>query len=90
MLDGWLKKLGMDGRCAVPLLLGFGCTVPAIMATRTLPENNLRRRTAQLLPFVPCSARLPFLLLLGGVLFRDRPARGALLFYGLSILIGIG
>ena len=44
----------------------------------------------RLLPFVPCSARLPFLLLLGGVLFRDRPARGALLFYGLSILIGIG
>ena len=89
LLDGWLKKLGLDGRCAVPLLLGFGCSVPAVMATRTLPENGLRRRTVQLMPFVPCSARLPFLLLLGGVLFRDRPARGALLFYGLSLLAGI-
>ena len=50
LLDGWLKKLGLDGRCAVPLLLGFGCSVPAVMATRTLPENGLRRRTVQLMP----------------------------------------
>ena len=89
LLDGWLKKLGLDGRCAVPLLLGFGCSVPAVMATRTLPENGLRRRTVQLMPFVPCSARLPFLLLLGGMLFRDRPARGALLFYGISLCLGV-
>lgn len=89
LLDGWLKELGLDGRCAVPLLLGFGCSVPAVMATRTLPESDLRRSTVQLLPFVPCSARLPFLLLLGGILFPDRPARGALLFYGLSLLAGV-
>ena len=89
LLDSWLKKLGLDGRCAVPLLLGFGCSVPAILATRTLPEEDLRRRTARLLPFVPCSARLPFLLLLGGMLFADRPARGALLFYGLSLALGV-
>ena len=89
LLDGWLKKLGLDGRCAVPLLLGFGCTVPAVMATRTLPEQGLRKRTVRLLPFVPCSARLPFLLLLGSILFRNRPARGALLFYGLSLLVGV-
>ena len=90
LLDGWLKKLGLDGRCAVPLLLGFGCTVPAILATRSLPERNLRRGTVRLLPFVPCSARLPFLLLLGGLLFPDQPARGALLYYGLSLVVGIG
>ena len=89
LLDGWLKKLGLDGRCAVPLLLGFGCSVPAVMATRSLPEKDLRRDTIRLLPFVPCSARLPFLLLLGGLLFEDRPARGALLFYGLSLLTGV-
>jgi len=89
LLDGWLKKLGLDGRCAVPLLLGFGCTVPAVMATRTLPEQGLRKHTVRLLPFVPCSARLPFLLLLGSILFRNRPARGALLFYGLSLLVGV-
>ena len=89
LLDGWLRKIGLDGRCAVPLLLGFGCSVPAILATRTLPERRLRRRTIRLLPFVPCSARLPFLLLLGGILFVDRPARGALLFYGLSLIVGI-
>lgn len=89
LLDGWLKKLGLDGRCAVPLLLGFGCTVPAVMATRTLPEGRMRRSTMRLLPFVPCSARLPFLLLLGSMLFRDRPARGALLFYGLSLLLAV-
>ncbi len=89
LLDGWLKKLGLDGRCAVPLLLGFGCTVPAVMASRALPEGNLRGRTVRLLPFVPCSARLPFLLLLGGLLFPGRPARGALLFYGLSLIAGV-
>ena len=89
LLDGWLRKLGLDGRCAVPLLLGFGCTVPAVMATRSLPERGLRRRTVGLLPFVPCSARLPFMLLLGGLLFPARPARGALLFYGLSLLTGV-
>ena len=89
LLDGRLKKLGLDGRCAVPLLLGFGCSVPAVMATRTLPEKSLRRNTVRFLPFVPCSARLPFLLLLGGLLFPDRPAQGALLFYGLSLLTGV-
>ena len=89
LLDGWLRKLGLDGRCAVPLLLGFGCSVPAILATRSLPEDGSRRRTVRLLPFVPCSARLPFLFLLGGFLFPARPARGALLFYGLSLLVGV-
>ena len=89
LLDGWLKKLGLDGRCAVPLLLGFGCTVPAVMATRSLPEMDLRRGTVKLMPFVPCSARLPFLLIMGGLLFPSRPARGALLFYGLSLLLGV-
>ncbi len=89
ILDGWLKKIGLDGRCAVPLLLGFGCTVPAVMATRSLPEDRLRRSTVRLLPFVPCSARLPFMLLLGGSLFSDHPARGALLFYGLSLFAGV-
>ena len=89
LLDEWLKKLGLDGRCAVPLLLGFGCSVPAVMATRSLPERNAKRGTVRLLPFVPCSARLPFLLLLGGVLFPNHPARGALLFYGISLLAGV-
>lgn len=89
LLDGWLKKLGLDGRCAVPLLLGFGCSVPAVMATRSLPEKDLRLSTVRMLPFVPCSARLPFLLLLGSLLFQDRPARGAILFYGLSLLFGV-
>ena len=89
LLDGWLRKLGLDGRCAVPLILGFGCTVPAVMATRTLPERDLRGHTVSLLPFVPCSARLPFLLILGSVLFPNRPARGAMLFYVLSLLTGL-
>ena len=89
LLDGWLRKLGLDGRCAVPLLLGFGCSVPAILATRSLPEEDVRRGAVRLLPFVPCSARLPFLLLLGGRMFPTRPARGALLFYGLSLLVGM-
>ena len=89
LLDNWLKRLGLDGRCAVPLLLGFGCSVPATMATRSMPERTLRQGTIRLLPFVPCSARLPFLLLLGGILFPGRSARGALLFYGLSLLVGV-
>lgn len=89
LLDGWLKKLGLDGRCAVPLLLGFGCTVPAVMATRSLPDRELRRGTVRLLPFMPCSARLPFLLILGELLFPSHSARGGLLFYWMSIALGI-
>ena len=88
LLDGFLKKLGLDGRCAVPLLLGCGCSVPAVMATRTLSERSLRQGTVRLLPFVPCSARLPYLLLLGSLLFPARPARGAMLFYGISLAVG--
>ena len=88
LLDGWLKKLGLDGRCAVPLLLGFGCTVPALMAARTLGTAS-RRRTGALLPFVPCSAKLPFLLLLGSRMIPHRPARGALLLCGLSLVMGV-
>lgn len=59
VMDRLLRKLGLSGRSFVPMLVGFGCSVPAIMSTRTLPSERDRRMTAMLVPFMSCSAKLP-------------------------------
>ena len=59
VMDKWLRKIGLSGRSIVPLLIGFGCSVPAIMSTRTLPSERDRRMTILLTPFMSCSAKLP-------------------------------
>lgn len=66
LLEGVMKRCGLHGRSAVPLLMGFGCNVPAIMAIRTLPTHREKVTTALMLPFMSCSARLPVLTLLVG------------------------
>lgn len=58
-MDKLLRKIGLSGRSIVPLLIGFGCTVPAVMATRTLPSERDRKMTILLTPFMSCSAKLP-------------------------------
>ena len=59
VMDKLLRKIGLSGRSFVPMLIGFGCTVPAVMATRTLPSARDRRLTILLTPFMSCSAKIP-------------------------------
>ena len=69
VMDKVLRRFGLSGRSFVPMLVGFGCTVPAIMSTRTLPSEHDRKMTVMLTPFMSCSAKLPVYGLLCGAFF---------------------
>ena len=89
VMDKLLRKIGLSGRSIVPMLIGFGCTVPAVMATRTLPSERDRRMTILLTPFMSCTAKLPIYAFFVNAFF---PKRGALVMVGLyvlGILVGI-
>ncbi len=88
-MDKLLRKIGLSGRSIVPLLIGFGCTVPAVMATRTLPSERDRKMTILLTPFMSCTAKLPIYAFFVSAFF---PKRGALIMIGLyllGIIVGI-
>ncbi len=85
VMDKILRKIGLSGRSFVPMLIGFGCSVPAIMATRTLPSDRDRKMTIFLTPFMSCSAKLPIYALFTAAFF---PEHGALVMISLY-LIGI-
>lgn len=87
LLDAPMRKLGLSGRVAVPLLLGFGCSVPAAMATRTLRSENERKKTMHLLPFFSCSAKLPVYLLFSAAFFAGKTAFLLTGLYLLGILL---
>lgn len=87
LFDRPLRRVGLTGRSAVPVLLGFGCTVPALLSARTLPTEDARRRTAFFLPFVSCSAKLPVYLTVAAAFFPPLPA--LCLLYGGGILAGV-
>ena len=82
-MDKLLRKIGLSGRSIVPLLVGFGCTVPAVMATRTLPSERDRKMTILLTPFMSCTAKLPIYAFFVDAFF---PKHGALVMIGLYIL----
>jgi len=82
-MDKLLRKLGLSGRSIVPMLIGFGCTVPAVMATRTLPSKRDRKMTILLTPFMSCTAKLPIYAFFVGAFF---PGRGGLIMTGLYLL----
>ncbi len=82
-MDKLLRRIGLSGRSIVPLLIGFGCTVPAIMATRTLPSERDRKMTILLTPFMSCSAKLPIYAFFVSAFF---PGRGGLIMVGLYLL----
>ena len=87
-MDKLLRKIGLSGRSIVPMLMGFGCSVPAVMATRTLPSSRDRRMTILLIPFMSCSAKV---LVYGFFTAAFFPGRGALIMICLYLLgIGIG
>lgn len=72
LMDRLLKRLGLSGKSFIPFLVGTGCSVPAIMASRTIEDQTSRRLTIFLTPFIPCSAKLPLFALLGGAFFPDK------------------
>ena len=89
VMDRLLRKLGLSGRSFVPMLVGFGCSVPAIMSTRTLPSERDRRMTVMLVPFMSCSAKLPIYAFFSAFFF---PQCAALVMIGLyfgGIVTGI-
>ena len=89
IMDKLLRKLGLSGRSIVPLLVGFGCTVPGVMASRTLPSERDRKMTILLTPFMSCTAKLPIYAFFTAAFF---PKRGALVMIGLyvfGIVMGI-
>jgi ferrous iron transport protein B len=73
MMDKLMHKIGLHGRSFIPLIMGFGCNVPAIMATRTIRNKNDRLLTMLIIPFMSCSARLPVYILFIGAFFPDNP-----------------
>lgn len=82
-MDKLLRKIGLSGRSIVPMLIGFGCTVPAVMATRTLPSKRDRRMTILLTPFMSCTAKLPIYAFFVNAFF---PGQGGLIMTGLYVL----
>ena len=88
-MDKLLRRIGLSGRSIVPMLIGFGCTVPAVMATRTLPSTRDRKMTILLTPFMSCSAKLPIYAFFVNAFFRDYAWMVMTGLYLLGILIGI-
>ena len=82
-MDKLLRKIGLSGRSIVPMLIGFGCTVPAVMSTRTLPSERDRRMTILLTPFMSCTAKLPIYAFFVNAFF---PEHGGLIMTGLYLL----
>lgn len=82
-MDKLLRKIGLSGRSIVPMLIGFGCTVPAVMSTRTLPSERDRKMTILLTPFMSCSAKLPIYAFFVSAFF---PGKGGLIMAGLYLL----
>ncbi len=87
--DSFLRKLGLSGRSIVPLLIGLGCSVPAVMASRTLPSARDRLKTIMLTPFMSCSAKLPIYAFLSSAFFPGHGGLVLVCLYLLSICIGI-
>ena len=83
IMDKVMHRIGLHGKSFIPLIMGFGCNVPAIMATRTIESRSSRLITALITPFMSCSARLPIYLLLAGTFF---PSHAGLVLFGLYVL----
>lgn len=89
IMDKLLRKIGLSGRSFVPMLIGFGCSVPAIMATRTLPSDRDRKMTILLTPFMSCSAKLPIYVLFTAAFFPQYGTLVMILLYFIGMLVGI-
>lgn len=89
IMDRALHSIGLSGKSFVPMLMGFGCSVPAIMATRTLPNERDRRLTIMMVPFMSCSAKMPIYMLFISIFFPGRAWLAVSSLYFLGIFVGI-
>lgn len=89
IMDSLMRKIGLDGKAFVPLVMGFGCTVPAALAARTLPNSSERKRMLMILPFLPCSAKLPVFGLMARAFFPSHRGLVVLALYFLGILTAV-
>ena len=87
--DHMLRKVGLSGRSIVPMLIGFGCSVPAVMATRTLPSDRDRKLTILLTPFMSCTAKIPIYAFFAAAFFPGKDGLIKLGLYALGIIVGI-
>ena len=90
VMDRVMHAIGLQGKSMIPMLMGFGCNVPAIMATRTIEDDKDRMISILINPFMSCSARLPVYILLAGIFFSDIAGTVVFALYVTGILVGIG
>lgn len=88
VMDRFFKKVGLSGKSIIPMIVGTGCAIPGVMATRTIKNERQRRTTAMLTPFMPCGAKLPVIALFAGVFFENASWVGTLMYFvGIAIII---
>lgn len=88
VMDRYFKKVGLSGKSIIPMIIGTGCAIPGIMATRTIKDERQRRTTAMLTPFMPCGAKLPVIALFAGAFFNDAAWIGTLMYFlGIGIIV---
>ncbi len=88
VMDRYLKLVGLSGKSIIPMVIGTGCAIPGVMATRTIRNERQRRTTAMLTPFMPCGAKLPVIALFAGVFFADAPWVGtSMYFVGIFLIV---
>lgn len=89
VMDRPLRKIGLSGKSFVSMLIGFGCSVPAVMSTRTLSSERDKKMTIMLIPFISCSAKIPIYALFAAAFFKEHQALVMMGLYVLGILVGI-
>ncbi len=87
IMDRFFKKVGLSGKSIIPMIIGTGCAIPGIMATRTIKDERQRRTTAMLTPFMPCGAKLPVIALFAGIFFKDAAWVGTSMYFLAIFLI---
>lgn len=90
VMDRYLKKVGLSGKSIIPMVIGTGCAIPGIMATRTIKDERQRRTTAMLTPFMPCGAKLPVIALFSGVFFKNAGWVGTSMYFVAILIIVLG
>ncbi len=88
VMDRFFKVVGLSGKSIIPMVIGTGCAIPGVMATRTIRNERQRRTTAMLTPFMPCGAKLPVIALFAGVFFADAPWVGTSMYFaGIALIV---
>jgi len=90
VMDRYLKRVGLSGKSIIPMVIGTGCAIPGVMATRTIRDDRQRRTTAMLTPFMPCGAKLPVIALFAGVFFSDAAWVGTAMYFVAILIIITG